>query len=166
MARDETSKLRVMVDANVLFAGTLWPRFPYEVLQHAVRADYQLVLSPRVVAEARTALADYAKGTVWRFPDLLEASQYEEVPTPAAEEITANAGLVRDAKDVHVALAAINAGVDCLVSSDKDLTDPGEPVHQRLRVLLPGTFLREHMGWTSEELEAIRDRTWDDLADD
>jgi predicted nucleic acid-binding protein len=52
MATNPPDKLRVMVDANVLFAGTLWPRFPYEVLRHAVLGDYQLVLSSRIIDEA------------------------------------------------------------------------------------------------------------------
>ena len=30
---------RVMLDANVLIAGSVWPRWPYEVLQHALRAS-------------------------------------------------------------------------------------------------------------------------------
>lgn len=39
------------------------------------------------------------------------------------------------------------------------------PILLRSRlVLLAGTFLREVMGWTSEELEAIRHRTWDEVS--
>jgi predicted nucleic acid-binding protein len=38
--------LRVMVDANILIAGVVWPRFPYEVLRHALKGDCQLILSP------------------------------------------------------------------------------------------------------------------------
>lgn len=36
---------RVAVDTNVLIAGFGWPRWPYEVIQHAIVGDYQLVLS-------------------------------------------------------------------------------------------------------------------------
>lgn len=32
--------LRAMVDANVLIAGTAWPRFSYEVLSHAAQGDF------------------------------------------------------------------------------------------------------------------------------
>lgn len=38
-----------MVDANVLVSALGWPRFPDEVIQHAVKDDYQLVLSPRII---------------------------------------------------------------------------------------------------------------------
>lgn len=163
MATNPPNKLRVMVDANVLFAGSGWPRFAYGVLQHAMSGDYQLVLSLRIIQEARTALEEIIPSQSKQFEEVLTTSAYEEVSTPTDEAIEANKALVRDPKDVHVALAAINAKVDYLVSSDKDLTDPNEPVHQYLKVLLPGTFLRQHMGWTSERLEAIRKRTWKDL---
>ncbi len=48
--------LRVMVDANVLIAGIGWPRWPYALLQHAIAGDFQLVLSPYVIEEARRNL--------------------------------------------------------------------------------------------------------------
>lgn len=162
-AATSKGKLRVMVDANVLVAGTGWPRFPYEVLQHAAAGDFQLVLSPFVIEEARTHLGKIEAALVERFDAFLEASAYEEIPTPAPEELAAEPDLVRDIEDIPVGLAAINARVDILVSLDKDLTDPSEPIHKRLKILLPGTFLREYMGWTSERLEEIRNRTWSDL---
>jgi predicted nucleic acid-binding protein len=166
MARNPLNKLRVMVDANVLVAGSAWPRFPYEVLQHAASTDYQLVLSPQIIQEARLSLAVIAPARLAQLEDILASSQYEEVPTPTDEDITAHAGLVRDPKDIHVALAAINAQVDYLISQDRDLTDQDETtdrLRQRLTILLPATFLRQHMGWTSEALEAIRKRVWKDL---
>ncbi len=163
MATNETSNLRVMVDANVLFAGVGWPRFLYEVLQHAVSGDYQLVLSSFVINEARRHILRLFPRVIEQFDTILAASNYEEVPTPSKDELTAHAGLVRDTQDIPVALAAINAQVDCFITQDKDFTDPGEPIHQHLTILLPGTFLREHMGWTSDQLEAIRKRNWGDL---
>ena len=165
MANETPSKLRVMVDANVLFAGIVWPRFPYEVLRHAVMGDYQLLLSATIIEEARTAIMRVAPETASRFSDVLAATQYQAVPAPTKAEITANSQLVRDSKDIHVALAAINTAADYLISQDKDLTEPTEPIHQRLKVLLPGTFLRHYMGWSSEALEAIRTRNWEDLTD-
>ncbi len=154
-----------MLDANVLVAGVGWPRFPYEVLQHAVAGDYQLVLTPYIISEVQKHILRLGPQVMAILDTVLEASNYEQVATPSAEELAAHTGLVRDADDIPVALAAINANVDYLVSQDKDLTDPDEPVHRVLNILLPGTFLREHMGWTSQALEAIRTRTWEDLAE-
>jgi hypothetical protein len=65
-----------------------------------------------------------------------------------------------------VALAAINAEVDYLVSEDKDLTVQDETtitLRQKLNIMISGTFLREVMGWNSKSLENIRHRTWRDL---
>lgn len=152
-----------MVDANVLVAGMGWPRWPYAVLQHAVVGDFQLVLSPYVIEEARRHLQRIAPAALPHFQDILELSEYEAIADPTPEMVVAHHQLVRDAKDIPVALAAINAAVDCLVTGDKDLTE-SELLKERLTVLIPAVFLREYMGWTSTELEAIRRRTWRDLA--
>jgi predicted nucleic acid-binding protein len=157
-----------MVDANILIAGTGWPRFPYEVLQHAVQGDFILVLSSLVIKEARLHIKRLIPDMLERFEVFLQGSGYEEVAAPSDKEVAANADLVRDPKNVPIALAAINAQVDFLVTQDKDFTDEDEStaeLHQRLNIMLPGTFLREHMGWTSEALEVVRTRTWQDFED-
>jgi predicted nucleic acid-binding protein len=166
MATSRIDKLRVMVDANILVAGLGWPRFPYEVLQHAVQGDFLLVLSPYIVDEARKHYGRLFPHALNRFDAFLKASQYEGVPTPDQEAVSAAAGLVRDQADVPVVLAAIHAAVDILISQDKDLTERAastEILQQQVTVMLPGTFLRQHMLWTSEQLEAIRNRNWADL---
>ncbi len=166
MVENPPTKLRILIDANILFAGVIWPRFPYEVLNHALRGDYELVLTPAIVLEARKAVANYDPFWLESLDNFLSECPYEDFPTPAVEEIEQHFGLVRDEKDVHVALAAINAKVDYLVSQDRDLTDPAEPIHEKLKILLPAAFLRHHMGWSSDDLEAIRHRTWDELSDE
>lgn len=161
-------KLRVMVDANVLIAGVVWPRWPFEVLRHARHGDFRLVLSRRVIGEARRIIQNRFPNYSEPFEAFLQACDYELADEPSKDQIAANLTLVRDPADVPIALTAINAGVDVYVTSDRDFTDRDEStekLHQRLTILLPGTFLREHMGWTSEELEAARNRSWRDLTD-
>jgi hypothetical protein len=46
-----------MVDANVLIAAIGWRRWPYYVLRHAAAGDFQLVLSQRLIDEARDEIA-------------------------------------------------------------------------------------------------------------
>lgn len=169
MTINPPSKLRVMVDANILVAGSGWPRFAYEVLQHAYQADFDLVLTPRIIFEARRA----AKAVIpERAPSLdrfLQEVHYEPADTPTDEDIQEHSALVRDFKDVHVALAAMNAAVDFLITQDRDLTEhyeANQPLHEKVKVILPAAFLRQQMGWTSEAVEAIRHRTWQDLADE
>ncbi len=158
--------LRVFVDANILVAGSVWPRWPYEVLQHALKNDYRLILNAYVIAEAQRALAGWFPQEMHRFEAFLQTCNYEETHMASAEAVAAHAHLVRDIADVPVALAAIEAGVDCLVSEDKDLTVRDESTAELRRLLpvyLSGTFLREMMGWSTEQLERVRGRTWQSL---
>ena len=162
-----SSDTRVMVDATVLIAGSGWPRWPREVLLVGLRGKYQLVLSPYVVGQARRNLIRRFPEHVERFEEFLSLAEFELVPDPPPEQVAQNAHLVRDRSDIPIALAAINAGVDYLVSEDKDFTardDTTERLHEQLTALLSGTFLRQVLGWTSEELEQIRHRRWSDLA--
>jgi predicted nucleic acid-binding protein len=159
-------KLRVMVDANILIAGSVWPRWPYEVLQHGLKGDFQLVLSDYVLQQARMHIRRIFTNHEDQFDTFLQSCEYELVDDPTQEQVDENLDLVRDPSDVPVALAAIHAGVDFLVSEDKDLTVQDETttrLRQELNVLISGTFLREVMGWNSEDLENARHRIWRDI---
>jgi predicted nucleic acid-binding protein len=155
-----------MVDATVLIAGSGWPRWPHEVLLAGLRGEFQLVLSPYVIRQAHRNLSKRFSEHLERFEEFLSQANFELVPDPTPEEVAQQKGLVRDESDIPIALAAINAGVDYLVSEDKDFTAHDETtaqLHEQLNVLLSGTFLRQVMGWTSKELEEIRHREWSDL---
>lgn len=155
--------LRVMADTNILIAGILFPRWFHEFLHHALRGDFRLVLSDQAVREARARLA---RGTVVQqraLEQYLIDCQPEIVPDPSREEVQRHSTLVRDPKDIPIALAAVAAGVDYLVSNDKDLTAVDETTAELRKHIHPmtvGRFLHEVMGWSSEDLEQIRQRTW------
>lgn len=166
MAGDQT-ELRVFVDANILIAGSVWPRWLYEVLQHALKGDYQLVINSYVLEEARRILVKRFPQHIERFETFIAQCDFEIVNTPTPEEVATNSHLVRDITDVSVVLTAIKAGVDCLVSEDKDLTVRDEStaeLRRHLQIYLSGTFLREVMDWSTEQLEAARGRKWQDIA--
>jgi len=155
-----------MVDANVLIAGSGWPRWPHEVLLAGLRGEFQLVLSPYVIRQAHRNLGKRFPEHLERFEEFLSQADFELVPDPSLEEVAQHGGLVRDESDIPIALSAINAQVDYLVSEDKDFTARNETtakLHEQLKVLLSGTFLRQVLGWTSKELEGIRHRKWSDL---
>lgn len=158
--------LRVFLDANILIRGITLPRFPYEVLQHAGKRDFTPVFSAMVLDSTKRYIAKL-------FPDyqdmlavLLETLDYEVVPDPLPEEVQARPTLVRDLRDVPVALSAIQAQVDYLVSTDRDFTDIDATtieLRRYLKPMKPGSFLREIMGWSSEDLSAIERRRWPDM---
>ena len=154
--------LRVMADANILIAGILFPRWFHEFLRHALKGDFKLVLSAQTIREARERMARGTPLQQQALEQFLADCDYEEVPDPSREEVEKNAGLVRDPKDIPIALAAINAEEDYLVTNDKDLTAKDETtatLRKRVQPIIVGRFLREVMGWESEELERIRKRT-------
>ncbi len=161
--------LRVALDANVLIAGTVFPRWPHEVLRHALRGDYLLVLSPIVIREAQRRIVERFPDYAERFEAFLALARYEEAPVPSQEEVARHQDLVRQREGVSVALSVIAAEVDYFVTYDRDFTDESESTAKVRRaipgILLPPVFLRDVMGWTSEELEAIRTREWSDLGD-
>ena len=162
----ESAKIRVMLDTTVLVAGSGWPRWPREVLMAGLRGEIQIVLCPYVLAQARRILARSFPEHLHQFEDFIARTPVEVVPDPTPDEVSAHVDLLRDSTDVPVALAAINAKVDYLVSEDKDLTvqdTTTEALREQLMVFLPGTFLRQVLGWSSDELEQIRGRRWQDV---
>ncbi len=166
---DPRKKSRVLTDANILLAGNAFPRWPFEVLQHAIDGDFKLVLCPLVIRQAREHLQSSFPQHLARFENFLMGVDYELVPDPPTEDIDTNKNLVRDLSDVPIVLSAIKAKVDYIVSEDKDLTvqdNSTAELRQHVQVMLSGTFLREVMGWASEELEAIRYRKWSDMPED
>lgn len=159
-------ELRVMVDANILIAGSVWPRWPFEVLQHALRGDFCLVLTSYIIGQAQRRIEKRFPDYMDQFASFLDGIEFELVPDPSKEEIADHKNLVRDITDVPIVLAAMYGNVDYLVSEDKDLTasdDTTDELRKHLTVLISGTFLREVMDWASEELEMVRNRSWRDL---
>jgi predicted nucleic acid-binding protein len=156
------SKLRVMVDANILFAAIGWTRWPHYVLKHAAAGSFQLVLSQRIIDEASEEIEAKLPGQATAFRRLLRGLKPEIVAEPGPKQLARNRSLMPDPEDVPIALAAINARVDYFVSEDKHFTARSaktSALHERLNIMLPGTFLRVVMGWTSAQLEAVRAAT-------
>src|SRR5437764_5924683 len=161
-------KARVMLDTTMLVAGSGWPRWQREVLLAGLRGEVQLVLSPYVLDQARRLLRKRFPGHLERFEAFVSLAPFELVADPSTEDLALHEGLVRDETDLPIVLAAISAQVDYLVSEDKDLTAQDATtaeLREHLRVLIPGTFLREVMGWSGEQLEQLRGRTWEDLGE-
>lgn len=160
------NSLRVGLDANILIAGTRLPRWPYEVMRAALLGVFALALPEQVIAEVRRHLDHPAQRAA--LDAFLIGSGYTELAMPSVEMVQQNLDMVRSAKDVPIALALLTGEVDIFVTSDRDFTDPDattERFRARVRVMLPAVFLRDVLGWSSEALEAIRSRAWEDMAE-
>jgi len=152
----------VFVDATVLFAGIGWPRWSYQVLRHAAQGDFELVLIPLVIEQARRNLQAKLPAFVDSFDAWLSHIPCEIAPDPKPEAVAAHLDLVRDVEDVPLAVAVLEAHVDYLVSEDKDLTEESatRELRKHVTIMRPVIFLREVMGWSSQDLEDIRKRNW------
>jgi predicted nucleic acid-binding protein len=134
-----------MPDANILIAAFIRPRGSYALLEEARAGRVELVLCPYVMKEARRMISRAFRGREEGFDRLLEETPHEMAPDADAAEIARNAGLVSDCADIPVALAALAAGVDYLVTSDRRFRDdlrwimgPDAP----LQVVTPTELLR------------------------
>jgi hypothetical protein len=133
-------------------------------LRAAERHLFVLALPQQVIEEAHHHLNREQQQSLRRF---LTSASYEELRMPDPEIVTQNLDLVRSEKDVPIALALLAGNVNVFVTNDRDFTDPGavaDRFRERVRVMLPAVFLRDVLGWRSEELEAIRHRRWEDIA--
>jgi len=163
---ERRSELRVVLDANILIAGSVWPRWPYEVLRHAANGDFRVLLTPYIIAQAYATLTKKFPDAKPYLDDFFSLPNIEFIKNPTPKQIAKFVDLVRDKTDVPVALAAILSRADFLVSEDKDLTVQDEStakLRKQVAVMLTGTFLREVMGWSGEDLERVRRRNWSDL---
>ncbi|MEO6196796.1 MAG: hypothetical protein ABIP58_01680 [Dehalococcoidia bacterium] len=159
------AKLRVSFDANVLIAGARLPRWPFEVMRSAFTGAFDLVLAEQVIIEARRHAGDPQQSSV--IEAFLASGVHEELPMPTANHVRENADLVRSERDVPIALALLDGEVDIFVTNDRDFTDPGataDRFRRRVRIMLVAPFLKDVLGWSSEALEEIRNRSWSDLA--
>lgn len=132
-----------MLDANILIAAFVRPRGSYALLEAARAGRLKLVLCPYVVKEAWRMISRAFRGRAEGFERLLEETEMAPDADPA--EIARNAGLVSDPADIPVALAALAAGVEYLVTSDRRFRDdlcwimgPDAP----LKVVTPTELLR------------------------
>src|SRR5438067_6551321 len=106
----------------------------------------RLVLSPYVIAEARRMISRAFRHRLAEFDAFIAATPHELAPDPAPEAVAEHWGLVEDPADVPIALAAIDAGVDYLLSSDHHLIADDEStrvLRQHVRTMAPAQFLRE-----------------------
>jgi len=110
--------VRVMLDTNVLISLGLFPSPAMQRLKEALGRD-QVVLSDYVIGEARDVFRA-------KFPDRLQALDALLAELVYAREDTVSTwpGLpaVRDPEDMPVLASAVAAGVNALVTGDKDLT--------------------------------------------
>ena len=134
------SLLRVMVDADVLFAGSASSSDRSASTVVLRLSDLTLidgVASEQVVAEAEKNLREKVAAAVPAFRDLVAAC-VRVVPDPTPDEVLALDGLA-DPKDLPILTAAVRDQCDVLVTFNERDYRPGHP---DIEVVTPGVLVQ------------------------
>jgi putative PIN family toxin of toxin-antitoxin system len=132
-----------VLDASVLISGFLTEGPPRMLLNLAEPGRFRMILSAVILEETRRTLGK---------PKLLRAYRHStEAIRDYCEGLAAAARLVeverafvspcRDPNDHHVVATAVAAGIEVIVTGDKDLLDLGR--YAGIRILAPRRFIEE-----------------------
>lgn len=107
--------MRILIYTNILISAILFPKSKPAKALLKVAEDHELVLSEQNLIEFREVIKRKAPEHLSNAEALLVELSYELIPSsPYA------GALIRDPKDQPILNAAILAGVDILITGDKD----------------------------------------------
>jgi predicted nucleic acid-binding protein len=132
--------LRVMIDADVLFAGSATPSSASAslvVLRLGELTLIDAVASEQAVAEAEHNLAATVPAAVPVFRELVAAA-VRVVPDPEAAEVVALAGRAHP-KDLPILASALREACTVLVTFNEADYRPG---HRAVEVVVPGVLVQ------------------------
>jgi len=133
------SKPRLLVDADVIFAGAASPSehsASLVVLRMGEITLIDAVTPQQAITEAERNLAQKIPEAITTFRLLVERA-LRLVPTPSRQEVSAYRGMA-DPKDLPILVAAIRESCPWLVTFNVDDFRPGHP---DVTVLRPGAFV-------------------------
>lgn len=146
--------LRVMVDADVLFAGSATSSpdsASLIVLRLGELTLIDAVACEQAVVEAERNLANKVLAAVPIFRQITEAS-LRRVPDPSADDVRALGGLAH-AKDLPILAAAVREQCDVLVTFNERDYRPGHPA---VEVVTPGVLVQRVRGSVAATARAAR----------
>jgi predicted nucleic acid-binding protein len=165
-ASDSSSSPRLFLDTTILVKAASFPRLPFEVVRLGLRHEVRVVLSQPVVESARVHVSRAYPDQRGFLELLLHRLAYEEVPAPHPSRLDFFGDLCRDKDDVPIAVAAIDAGMDFLVTTDRDLTVVDATtarLRQLVTVITPLALLRHVLHWPEPRIGAAIHRTWQEV---
>ena len=134
------SKLRVFIDADVLFAGSAAPGrhgASLVVLRMAELTLIEAIASQQVIVEAERNLAEKLPNALPAFRTIVDRS-LRVVADPDPADLAPYAGLA-DPKDLPILVAAVRESCPLLVTFNLRHFQPG---HSAVRVLPPGDLIQ------------------------
>lgn len=137
-------KPSLFLDSSALIAGVLSSTGAARALLLLGEASQiTLTISEQVIVETERALARKAPAALPYYREALRASGLRIVPAPPAADVQAYQGIIAGPGDVPIVVAAMQAGVDYLVTLNRRhfIDDPQVPAHSGLRIGTPGDAL-------------------------
>src|SRR4051794_4821935 len=141
----------LFLDSSAAIAGVISSQGASRALLVMAESELiDLVLSEQVIAESERNLARKAPAALPFFRETLRRTRMRLVPDPSAEDVAQHLALIAHEADVPIALAAMHAGVDYIVTLNRRhfLDDSGVAERTGLRIGTPGDALM----WVRDQL--------------
>lgn len=134
----------VVLDTNVLVSGVFWGGNPERILIGWQKGRFEVVASPNIVWEYEATLRELGKG----MPEKAEAWIHYIHAKIRLIMPQREVRLCRDPKDDKFLSCALEGGVSCVISGDKDLGDL-EKIGE-IPILKPAVFVRKYLSEASK----------------
>jgi putative PIN family toxin of toxin-antitoxin system len=120
--------MKCLLDTNILVSAALWPHsVPAQAFMKAVATPDNAVVCDYSMDEMRRVFSEkfpHKTADYERFVSAMALS-IKIVPTPSEDSAYISEGKVRDVKDSPILRAAIAAGVNAIITGDKDFLEAG-----------------------------------------
>ena len=114
--------MRILIDTNVLISAILFPRPRMDHLMDLISADHTFVLPSYVMEELDMLFETKFKGKKIFLKRFFSKYAYDYVYTPLDID-PEDYPEIRDKDDLPILVSAIVAGVDVIITGDKDFFD-------------------------------------------
>ena len=114
--------MRILIDTNVLISAILFPNPNMNRLMGKIALEHTLVLPSHVMEELEMLFDTKFKGKKYLLKKFFAKYSYDYVYTPL-DINPEDYPEIRDKNDLPILVTAIVAGVDMIVTGDKDFFD-------------------------------------------
>jgi putative PIN family toxin of toxin-antitoxin system len=134
--------MRCLIDTNILVSAALWPHgVPAQAFMKAVATPGNAIVCDYSMDEMRRVFSEKFPHRIAEYESFVShmALSVETVFAPPDDEQHESEGSIRDAKDRPILRAAIAAGVDAIITGDKDFL---EADLEKPRMITAAQFLK------------------------
>jgi predicted nucleic acid-binding protein len=145
------SELNLFLDSSALFAGVVSADGASRALLLLAEGGLiEITVSEQVVAETERAIARKVPRALPFLREALRSTGLRIVNNPSLEQVKVHREIISHQADVPIVVAAMHAGIDCLVTLNRRhfIDDPGVAARSGLRISTPG----EALAWVRERL--------------